>query len=82
MGRRCVPHALAGASVWQTTLYRDCTHSKGWGTPGDSYHCTENGAEDRGKGREVGFADYIVKLDRDALLNSLDQTLTNMRGAA
>ena len=34
------------------------------------------------KGREVGFADYIVKLDRDALLNSLDHTLTNLRGAA
>jgi two-component system chemotaxis sensor kinase CheA len=34
------------------------------------------------KGREVGFADYIVKLDRDALLNSLDNTLTNLRGAA
>jgi two-component system chemotaxis sensor kinase CheA len=34
------------------------------------------------KGREVGFADYIVKLDRDALLSSLDQTLTNLRGAA
>ena len=34
------------------------------------------------KGREVGFADYIVKLDRDALLNSLDHTLTNIRGAA
>lgn len=34
------------------------------------------------KGREVGFSDYIVKLDRDALLNSLDSTLTNIRGAA
>jgi two-component system chemotaxis sensor kinase CheA len=34
------------------------------------------------KGREAGFEDYIVKLDRDALLNSLDQTLSNVRGAA
>jgi len=34
------------------------------------------------KGREAGFADYIVKLDREALLNSLDQTLSNVRGAA
>jgi len=34
------------------------------------------------KGREAGFEDYIVKLDREALLNSLDQTLSNVRGAA
>ena len=34
------------------------------------------------KGRAAGFEDYIVKLDRDALLNSLDQTLSNVRGAA
>jgi two-component system chemotaxis sensor kinase CheA len=34
------------------------------------------------RGREVGFADYIVKLDRDALLSSLNQTLTSVRGAA
>jgi two-component system chemotaxis sensor kinase CheA len=34
------------------------------------------------KGREAGFEDYIVKLDRDALLNSLDKTLSNVRGAA
>ena len=34
------------------------------------------------RGRDVGFHDYIVKLDRDALLESLSQTLTNLRGAA
>jgi two-component system chemotaxis sensor kinase CheA len=34
------------------------------------------------RGREVGFHDYIVKLDREALLESLSQTLSNVRGAA
>jgi two-component system chemotaxis sensor kinase CheA len=34
------------------------------------------------KGREAGFEDYVVKLDRDALLNSLNQTLSNGRSAA
>ena len=34
------------------------------------------------KGREAGFEDYIVKLDREALLSSLNQTLSNLRGAA
>ena len=34
------------------------------------------------RGRDVGFHDYIVKLDRDALLESLSQTLSNLRGAA
>ncbi len=34
------------------------------------------------RGRDVGFHDYIVKLDRAALLESLSQTLSNARGAA
>jgi two-component system chemotaxis sensor kinase CheA len=34
------------------------------------------------RGREVGFTDYIAKLDRDALLESLSETLSNLRGAA
>ena len=34
------------------------------------------------KGREAGFEDYVVKLDRDALLNSLNYTLSNVRSAA
>ncbi len=34
------------------------------------------------KGRNVGFRDYIVKLDREALLDSLSHTLAIVRGAA
>ena len=34
------------------------------------------------KGRAVGFTDYVAKLDRDALLQSLSQSITNIRGAA
>jgi two-component system chemotaxis sensor kinase CheA len=34
------------------------------------------------KGRNVGFRDYIVKLNRDALLESLSHTLAIVRGAA
>jgi two-component system chemotaxis sensor kinase CheA len=37
---------------------------------------------DIARGRQVGFADYVAKLDRDALLNSLHDTLTDHRGAA
>ncbi len=37
---------------------------------------------DIARGREVGFADYVAKFDRDALLSSLDETLAEMRGAA
>ncbi len=37
---------------------------------------------DVARGREVGFADYVAKLDRDALLNSLHDTLSDHRGAA
>jgi len=32
---------------------------------------------DFNRGREVGFADYVAKFDRDALLNTLSQTLAN-----
>jgi two-component system chemotaxis sensor kinase CheA len=32
---------------------------------------------DLDRGREVGFADYVAKFDRDALLNSLSQTLAS-----
>ncbi len=34
------------------------------------------------KGRQVGFDDYVTKLDRDALLQSLSETLSGVRGAA
>ena len=34
------------------------------------------------RGREVGFTDYVAKLDRDALISALDQTLSNVHGAA
>ena len=34
------------------------------------------------RGRRVGFTDYIVKLYRDALLRTLSETTTMMRGAA
>ncbi len=37
---------------------------------------------DIARGREVGFTDYVAKFDRNALLNSLHDTLTDMRGAA
>jgi two-component system chemotaxis sensor kinase CheA len=38
-------------------------------------------AKDVDRGRKAGFVDYIAKLDRDALLNTLSQT-TVTRGAA
>ncbi|MGH2929783.1 MAG: response regulator, partial [Solirubrobacteraceae bacterium] len=38
--------------------------------------------DDLDRGREVGFTDYIAKLDRDALLQSISQTLSSHRGAA
>jgi two-component system chemotaxis sensor kinase CheA len=34
------------------------------------------------RGREVGFSDYVAKFDRDALLESLNQTVTQRAGAA
>ena len=34
------------------------------------------------RGRRVGFTDYIVKLDRDALLRTLSETTAMLRGAA
>jgi two-component system chemotaxis sensor kinase CheA len=34
------------------------------------------------RGREVGFSDYVAKFDRDALLESLSQTMTQRAGAA
>jgi two-component system chemotaxis sensor kinase CheA len=39
-------------------------------------------AGDLDRGRAVGFTDYVAKLDRDALLQSLSQTLSSHRGAA
>ena len=38
--------------------------------------------EDLARGRSVGFDDYIPKSDRDALLQSLQETLTFAAGAA
>ncbi len=37
---------------------------------------------DLARGREAGFKDYVAKTDRDALLNTLHDTLAEMRGAA
>ena len=34
------------------------------------------------RGRDAGFKDYVAKTDRDALLNTLQDTLIDMRGAA
>ncbi len=39
-------------------------------------------AKDLDRGRAVGFDDYVAKFDRDALLQTLHDTLTDMRGAA
>ncbi len=45
-----------------------------------SSHAT---SKDLDRGREVGFDDYVAKFDRDALLNSLSQTIAlSSRGAA
>jgi len=44
-----------------------------------SSHAT---ARDLDRGREAGFNDYVAKFDRDALLATLAQTLTEHRGAA
>ena len=38
--------------------------------------------QDLDRGREVGFTDYVAKFDRDALLQSLSQTIASARGAA
>jgi len=43
-----------------------------------SSHATERDFE---RGREVGFTDYVAKFDRDALLQTLAQTLS-IKGAA
>ena len=37
---------------------------------------------DLDKGRAAGFDDYVAKLDRDALLESLSQSLTSLKGVA
>ena len=44
-----------------------------------SSHATPN---DLNRGREVGFADYVAKFDRDALLASLNQMVEDARGTA
>jgi len=36
---------------------------------------SHTGPRDLDRGREVGFTDYIAKLDRDALLETLAQTI-------
>ncbi len=38
--------------------------------------------KDLHRGREAGFADYVAKFDRDALLNTLSETLSLQKGAA
>ena len=37
---------------------------------------------DLARGREAGFRDYVAKTDRDALLNTLHDTIAELRGAA
>jgi two-component system chemotaxis sensor kinase CheA len=37
---------------------------------------------DMDRGRQAGFDDYVAKFDRDAILNSLNETLLMVRGAA
>jgi two-component system chemotaxis sensor kinase CheA len=37
---------------------------------------------DMARGRQAGFDDYVAKFDRDAILNSLNETLLTSRGAA
>ncbi len=39
-------------------------------------------AKDLDRGRKVGFSDYVAKFDRDALLTTLSETLSQHRGAA
>jgi two-component system chemotaxis sensor kinase CheA len=39
-------------------------------------------ANDLDRGRSVGFSDYVAKFDRDALLHTLSETLSQTRGAA
>ena len=39
-------------------------------------------AKDIAKGRLVGFDDYVAKYDREGLVNTLNETLSEIRGAA
>ena len=43
---------------------------------------SHSGPEEMARGREVGFIDYVTKVDRDGLLSSIQRTLTDLRGAA
>lgn len=43
-----------------------------------SSHATQ---QDFARGRQVGFSDYVAKFDRDALMNSLSQTLSASGGS-
>ena len=38
--------------------------------------------QDLDRGRSAGFNDYVAKMDRDGLLHSINETLSDMRGAA
>ncbi len=38
--------------------------------------------QDLARGRDAGFNDYVAKMDRDGLLQTLSQALSEMRGAA
>ena len=38
--------------------------------------------KDFARGRAAGFLDYVAKSDRETLLNTLHDTLTEVRGAA
>ena len=43
---------------------------------------SHTGAREMERGHQVGFVDYVAKVDRDGLLHSINQTLSEVRGAA
>ena len=56
--------------------------SNAWGNTPMVALSSHSSAADMERGREVGFNDYVAKFDRDALLQSLSQTLAMHGGAA
>jgi len=56
--------------------------SNAWGNTPMVALSSHSSAADMERGREVGFNDYVAKFDRDALLESLSQTLAMHGGAA
>ena len=56
--------------------------SSAWGSTPMVALSSHSSPADMERGREVGFNDYVAKFDRDALLQSLSQTLAMHGGAA